>query len=48
MYLIMEQRTLKNVNSFWNTKNSFYLETSGGISFILLLNIVNFYNNTAN
>jgi hypothetical protein len=26
----MEQHALKKVNNHWNTKNSFYLETSGG------------------
>jgi len=36
----MEQHTLKNVNSCWNTKYYFYLETSGGQNSNIYLNIV--------
>ncbi len=38
----MEQRALKNVNNCLNTKNYSYLETSGGESYILYLNVVHF------
>ncbi len=31
----MEQHALKSVDSFWNTKISFDLETSGGQNFSL-------------
>jgi hypothetical protein len=30
---------LKNVNNFWNTKISFYLETSGSQTYNLYLNV---------
>jgi len=40
----MEQHALKNVNSCWNTKISFYLETSGGQNYNLYLNVVHFFN----
>ncbi len=34
----MEQHAFKNVNSCWNTKITFYLETSGDETYILYLN----------
>ncbi len=34
----------KNVNNFWDTNISFYLETSGGQNFSLYLNVVHFFN----
>ncbi len=38
----MEQHTLKNVNNHFNTNISSYLETSGGQSSNLYLNLVYF------
>ncbi len=38
----MEQRTLKNVNNYLNTDIYSYLETSGGQSYNLYLNLVHF------
>jgi hypothetical protein len=38
----MEKRTFKKVNSCWNTKINFYLETSGGQNYNLYLNVVHF------
>ncbi len=38
----MEQGTLKNVNNYLNTNIYSYLETSGGQSSILYLNVVHF------
>ncbi len=38
----MEQRTLKNVNNCLNTNVYSYLETSGGKSYILYLNVDHF------
>ncbi len=40
----MEQRTLKNVNNYLNTNIYSYLETSGGQSYDLYLNVVQFIN----
>ncbi len=40
--LIVKQGALKSVKSCWNTKMSFYLETSGGQKFNLYLNIAYF------
>jgi hypothetical protein len=40
----MEQRTLKNVNNYLNTNIYSYLETSGGQSSILHLNVAHFLN----
>jgi hypothetical protein len=40
----MEQPALKNVNNYPNTKIYSYLETSGGQSSNLNLNVVHFYN----
>ncbi len=38
----MEQRTLKNVNNYLNTNIYTYLETFGGQSYNLYLNVVHF------
>ncbi len=43
----MEQRALKNVNNCLNTNISSYLETSGGQSSNLYLN-VHFFNTSVN
>ncbi len=40
----MEQRALKNVNNPWNTNIYSYLETLGGQSTNLYLNVVHFFN----
>jgi len=45
---IMEQRTLKNVNNYLNTNIYSYLETSGGQSSDLYLNVVYLWNTSAN
>jgi len=42
--LLMEQHTLQNVNNCLNTKIYSYLETSGGQSSNLYLNVVHFFN----
>ncbi len=42
--IVMEQRTLKNVNNYLNTNIYSYLATSGGQSSILYLNVVHFLN----
>jgi hypothetical protein len=47
----MEQKSkhaLKNVNGCLNTKITFYLETSGGQSYNLHLNVVHFFNTSVN
>jgi hypothetical protein len=44
---IMEQHTLKNVNNCLNTNIYSYLETSGGQSSNLYLNVVHIFNNTS-
>jgi hypothetical protein len=44
----MEQHTLKNVNSRWNTKITFNLETSGGPNAYLHLKVVHFFNPSVN
>jgi Zn-dependent M32 family carboxypeptidase len=41
--ILMEEHTLKDVNSCWNTKFSFYLETSGGQNSNQYLNGVHFF-----
>jgi hypothetical protein len=41
---IMEQRVLKIVNNCFNTNIYSYLETSGGQSYNLYLNVVHFFN----
>ncbi len=40
----MKQHALNNVNNCWNTNISFKLETSGGQSSNLYLNVVDFFN----
>jgi hypothetical protein len=44
----MEQHTLKNVNNFLNTNIYSFLETSGGQSSNLYLNVVHFFNTSVN
>ncbi len=44
----MEQRTLKIVNNWLNTKIYSYLDTSHGQNFNLYLNVVNFFNTIVN
>jgi hypothetical protein len=44
----MEQRTLKNVNNYLNTNIDCYLETSGGQSSNLYLNVAHFFNTRVN
>jgi hypothetical protein len=45
---IMEQHDLKNVNNCLNTNIYSYLETSGGQSSNLYLNVVHFFNTIVN
>ncbi len=44
----MEQRSLKNVNNYLNTNIYSYLETSGGQSYNIYLNVVHFFNTSVN
>ncbi len=44
----MEQCTLKNVNNYKNTNIYSNLETSGGLSSNIYLNVVHFYNTSVN
>jgi hypothetical protein len=44
----MEQRTLKNGNNYLNTNINYYLETFGGQSSNLYLNVVQFFNTSVN
>jgi hypothetical protein len=44
----MEQRTLKNANNYLKTNFHSYLETSGGQSTDIYLNVVHFFNTSAN
>ncbi len=44
MTSLMEQHALKNVNNYLNINIYSYLETSGGQSSNLYLNVVNFFN----
>ncbi len=44
----MEQRNLKNVNNCLNTNIYSYLDTSGGQSSNLCLNVVHFFNTRVN
>jgi hypothetical protein len=46
--LIIEQRALKNVSNCLNTNIYSYLETSGGKSYKLYLNVVHFFNTSVN
>jgi hypothetical protein len=43
-YLSMEQHTLKKGNNYLNTNIYSFLETFGGQSSILYLNVVHFFN----
>ncbi len=45
---LMEQRAIKHVNNCLHTNIYFYLETFGGQSFSLDLNVVHFFNNSVN
>jgi hypothetical protein len=45
---IMEQRIFKNVNNCLITKIFSYLETSGGESYNIHLNVVHFFNISVN
>ncbi len=47
-YVSMEQHTFKNVNNHFNTNIYSYLETSGGQSYNLYLNVVHFFNTRVN
>ncbi len=44
----MEQRNLKNVNNCLNANVYSYIETSGGQSSNLYLNVVHFFNTSVN
>jgi hypothetical protein len=44
----MEQHVLKNVNSCWNTQNTFNLVTSGGQNSNLYLNVVYVFDTSIN
>jgi hypothetical protein len=44
----IEQRSLKNENNYLNTNIYSYLETSGGQSCNLYLNVVHFFNTSVN
>jgi hypothetical protein len=44
----MEQQALKNVNNCFNTNIYSYLETSGGQSSSLYLNVGHFFNTRVN
>ncbi len=46
--LQMEQRGFKNVNNWLYNKIYTYLETSGGQSYFLYLNVVHFFNTSGN
>ncbi len=46
--ITMEQHSLKSVNNCLNTNIYSYLETSGGQSSYLYLNVANFFNTTVN
>jgi len=48
LYFPMEQRALQNVNNCFNTNIFSYLETSGGQSSNLCLNVVHFFNTSVN
>jgi hypothetical protein len=46
--VVMEQHAFKNVNNGWSTNIYSYSETAGGQSFKLYLNVVHFFNTSAN
>jgi hypothetical protein len=45
---LMEEHTLRSVNNSLNTNIYFYLETSGGPSSNLYLDVVHFFNTSLN
>ncbi len=45
---VIKQRALKNVNNCFNKNTSSYLETSGGQSYNLYLNLVHFFDTSVN
>ncbi len=45
---ITVQHALKNINNCFNTNKHTYLDTSGGQSSNLYLNVVNFFNTSVN
>ncbi len=47
-FVLIEQLAFKNVNNYLNTNIYSYLETSGGQSSDLYLNVVHFFNNRVN
>jgi len=47
-HLVMEQHALKIVNNYLNINIYSYLETSGGQSSNLYLNVVHFFNASVN
>jgi hypothetical protein len=47
-FFAMEKHDFKNLNNYLNTNSYFYLETSGGQSFNLYLNVVHFFNTSVN
>jgi hypothetical protein len=46
--ILMGEHTLKNVNKFLNTSFYSYLDTSGGQSSNLFLNVAYFFNTSVN
>jgi hypothetical protein len=44
----MEEHALNNVNNYWNTNISLYLEKSGGQISNLYLNVAHFFNTSVN
>ncbi len=44
----MEQHALKNINNCLHTNIYSYLETSGGQSYYIYLNVVHFFNTIVN
>jgi hypothetical protein len=46
--ILMEQRIFKNVNNCYNTNIYSCLETSGGKSLNLYLNVIHFFNTSVN
>jgi hypothetical protein len=48
VHILVEHRALKNVNNCLNTNIHSYLETSGGQSSNLYLNVVHFFNTSVN
>jgi hypothetical protein len=44
----IDQHALKNINIFWNSKFSFYLEISGGHNSNPHLYVIDFFNTSVN